>query len=79
MTEENMKKYHSGITKTWRLMKEFLQRNDYRTNEDAYWQDVISRAGEYMKGENDFTKRLLCMAMDEIARVTKPCLKELEY
>ena len=76
MAEDELRAYYNGINNLWEFMKEFLQREDYKTNEQAYWDELIARAGEYTKGENDFIKLLFFKAMDEIAKVTRPCGEE---
>ena len=76
MTKDELRQYYRGITNLWQFMKEFLQREDYKTNEQAYWDELIAKAGEYTKGENDFIRLLFCKAMDEIAKVTRPCINE---
>jgi len=71
MKPELLHQYYDGFTNVWNFMKEFLQRDDYKINEQEYWLEVVVRATEYMKGQSDFFKTIFCQAMDELQRLIK--------
>jgi hypothetical protein len=71
MTENELKNYYSDISQFWQYIKEFLSREDDKTDTDKYWKDAVDKYEAMAKGKSKFMHSLFMTGMEELERIKK--------